>query len=202
MPEILPFSAACERNKDVILDVINPYLQTAEAVLEIGTGTAQHAIHFARAHPGLVWQTSDQAQYLDGIRAQLNHTQLDNVLPPFQLDVNQPQWGEGVSLYSLVFTANTFHIMTWSDVQAFFKGLHQVINDTATLIVYGPFKYGGAFTSESNVAFDQSLRSRGCGSAIRDFEAVNELAEGIGFKLLADHKMPANNQCVVWQRDE
>ena len=196
----LPFSAPCERNKDVILDVIRPSLKAVSSVLEVGSGTAQHAIHFAREFPDLDWQTSDQEEYLSGIRAQLANANLNNVLEPLLLDVNQAQWIPNQQRFPLIYTANTFHIMAWSDVCAFFAGLQQVTADKAQLIVYGPFKYGGQFTSESNAEFDESLRSRGTGSGIRDFEAVDDLAKASGFKLLIDQKMPANNQCLIWQR--
>ena len=195
----IPFSAACERNKDPILDVIRPSLQSVQSVLEVGSGTAQHAIHFAGECPNLEWQTSDQEEYLPGIRAQLETTQLSNVLLPLTLDVNQPQWIPDKKRFPLIYTANTLHIMAWSDVCAFFSGLYQVVDSSARLIVYGPFKYDGQFTSESNAEFDENLRSRGVGSAIRDFEEIDQLAKKSGFSLLADHTMPANNQCLIWQ---
>lgn len=195
----IPFSEACERNKQPILDVIRPSLQLVESVLEVGSGTAQHAIHFAGEFPNLVWQTSDQEQYLPGIHAQLANTELSNVLSPLTLDVNQSQWIPDKKRFPLIYTANTLHIMAWSDVCVFFEGLPQVVAESARLIIYGPFKYGGEFTSDSNAEFDANLRSRGVGSAIRDFESIDQLAQEKGFKLLADHKMPANNQCLIWE---
>ena len=196
----IPFSAACERNKDVILETISPYLSNSETVLEIGSGTAQHALHFAKQNPHLKWQTSDQKQYLEGITAQLKNSDVANIHLPFELNVNQMAWQKTPEQYEVIYTANTLHIMSWNDVQAFFAGLHQVTKDNAQLIVYGPFKYKGEFTSPSNQAFDQSLQERGVGSGIRDFEAVNELASNTGFNLIEDYKMPANNQCLVWQK--
>ncbi|MFW5427152.1 MAG: DUF938 domain-containing protein [Methylophagaceae bacterium] len=201
MSLVIPYSAACDRNKDVILELIQPHLKNAKAVLEIGTGTAQHAIYFAQNTPHLMWQTSDQEEYLEGINAQLQNANIDNVQRPYELDVNQTQWVENQQRFDLIYTANTFHIMSWSDVCAFFSGLVNVVNENAVLIVYGPFKYNDEFTSASNQAFDQSLRSRECGSAIRDFEAVVELAKQQGFELIKDHSMPANNQCLIWQRE-
>ncbi len=194
----IPFSAACERNKDVILEVIHPSLQAVSSVLEIGSGTAQHAIHFASAFPNVEWQTSDREEYLPGIHAQLENAKLPNVLRPLILDVNQAHWVPNQKRYPLIYTANTLHIMAWSDVCQFFAGLGEVVEESAQIIVYGPFKYQGTFTSESNAQFDESLRSRGVGSAIRDFEAVDELAQASGFRLQSDHKMPANNQCLIW----
>lgn len=195
----LPFSEACERNKGVILEAISPTLNSLKTVLEIGSGTAQHAVHFAKAHPNLKWQTSDQSQYLEGIEAQLQVADVDNVIAPFELDVTQRPWCQSGQKYDAVYTANSFHIMTEDNVIDFFDGVPNVLNDKATLIVYGPFKYDQKFTSESNQQFDLSLRSRECGSAIRDFEWINSLAEKAGLKLIRDLKMPANNQLLFWQ---
>ena len=201
MSLVIPYSAACERNKDVILEVIQPYLNQAKTVLEIGTGTAQHAIYFAQHAPHLRWQTSDQNEYLEGINAQLQNANIGNVQRPYELDVNQTQWLQSQQRFDLIYTANTFHIMRWSDVCAFFDGLNNVVNENSVLIVYGPFKYNDEFTSASNQVFDQTLRSRECGSAIRDFEAVDELAKKQGFELIENHSMPANNQCLIWRRE-
>lgn len=198
---MIPFSAACERNKEVIGDTIAPYLQTLDSVLEIGSGTGQHAVYLASQFPHLQWQTSDQQEYLEGISAQLNQAHVDNLLPPLQLEVGQTDWAAG-NRYSAIYSANTLHIMAWEKVQALFAGLSAVSNPRAYLIIYGPFKYAGRFTSESNRTFDASLRSRGCGSAIRDFEEVDALAQQADFLLLQDHAMPANNQCLVWQRSK
>ena len=207
----IPFSEACERNKAIILSTIKPILESIDSVLEIGSGTAQHAIHFASALPTLSWQTSDQDYYLDGIHAALANAKakllsssgnqsIDNIKLPVELNVCQPQWLEPTRSFDAVYTANTFHIMSQANVEQFFSGLPQVTKHNSYLIVYGPFKYGGEFTSDSNRQFDQSLRARGVGSAIRDFEVINQLADEQGFKLVSDHSMPANNQCLVWQK--
>lgn len=199
MNAIIPFSEACERNKDVILEVITPYLKQMESVLEIGTGTAQHALYFAEQNPHLRWQSSDQTHYLDGIKSQLRNAKLANVLPPFELDVNQSPWLAEDKEFQGIFTANTLHIMSDNDVAAFFKGLPEVTGQGTYLMIYGPFKYHGKFTSDSNAQFDQSLRAREVGSCIKDFETVSELAALAGFELVADHKMPANNQCLIFE---
>jgi len=207
----IPFSAACERNKDPILEVITPYLSDVETVLEIGSGTGQHAIYFSQNLPHLIWQTSDQAHYLDGIVAQIdnkiaqpeNKLLLKNLAYPIQLDVTQDQWLKEKSTFDVIYSANTLHIMPWQAVEAFFVHLHQVLNrvsqTSAKVIIYGPFKYAGEYTSEGNHSFDQDLKSRGCGSGIRDFEAVNQLAINAGLRLVKDIAMPANNQCLVWE---
>ncbi|NND80951.1 MAG: DUF938 domain-containing protein [Gammaproteobacteria bacterium] len=196
----IPFSAACERNKDPILDVLQPHFEGLTRVLEIGSGTAQHAVYFARACPHLRWQTSDQAEHIQGIEAQLSNAAVSNVLPPLTLNVSQADWVGDTTPYDAVYTANTLHIMDQQHVEAFFAGLPKVTAENGFLFVYGPFKYGGEFTTPSNAAFDQTLRARGVGSALRDFDWVDGLAREQGFALLADHAMPANNQCVIWQR--
>lgn len=200
MPNI-PFSAACERNKDPILAVISSYLSGADSVLEIGSGTGQHAVHFAQAFPKLVWQTSDQSHYLEGIRTKLDDANVGNVVYPIELNVNQSCWVEDGKCFDVIYSTNTLHIMTERDVLAFFQGLPQVTNVNSYLIVYGPFKYDGQFTSESNAQFDRSLRSRECGSSIKEFDEVNKLAQQQSFQLLEDQAMPANNQCLIWRRN-
>jgi len=196
----IPYSEACERNKDPILSVLQPYLKDTSSVLEIGTGTAQHAVYFAAANPQLSWQTSDQQAHIEGINSQLSVAKVGNVEEPIVLDVNQDPWLKKSSEFDMVYSANTLHIMSMSDVEAFFNGLSAVLTDTGSLVVYGPFKYNGQFTSDSNAAFDQRLRERGVGSSIKDFEWVNELAEKEGFSLLEDVRMPANNQCLIWSK--
>ena len=210
----IPFSAACERNKDVILDAISPYLRNTKSVLEIGSGTAQHALHFAQNLPHLNWQTSDQCDYLAGVNAQIdnaksNSNELVNLLSPIQLDVTQENWLAELLIdkskeqaYGAVYTANTFHIMDWSMVRAFFTGVQQVSKQGTYLVVYGPFKYQGKFTSASNQDFDQDLQNRGVGSGIRDFEEVDKLSKSAGFVLIKDIAMPANNQCLIWQYEK
>ena len=196
----LPFSAACERNKQVILDQIKLYLRNTNEVFEIGSGTAQHAVHFSSSLPHLTWQTSDCSDYIAGIHAQIKAAKNDNVLEPVVLDVDQPQWLSRVKKYSAVYTANTLHIMPWRSVENFFKGLPQITDSGSLLFIYGPFKYDGKFTSPSNAEFDQSLRLRGKGSAIRDFEKIKQCALKSEFRLLEDISMPANNQLLIWRR--
>ena len=199
MTETVPFSAACERNKQPILQAIAQHLSNSKTVLEIGSGTAQHAVHFAQAYPQLTWQTSDQADYLAGIIAQCQRAKLRNLLAPLELNVNQPRWLTTSIVFDVVYSANTMHIMTRSDVHSFFNGLPAVLNEKGKLILYGPFKFNGAFTSDSNAAFDSQLRARGVGSAIRDFEWVDALAQQQGLRFIEHHKMPANNDCLIWQ---
>lgn len=192
-----PYSAACERNRAPILSVLRRHFADRRRVLEIGSGTGQHAVHFAAALPQLEWQTSDREENLEGIRAWLDEAGLPNVRPPLTLDVNGV-WPK--KNFDAAFTANTLHIMSWPEVERLFAQLDAVLDQDAKLAVYGPFNYGGDFTSASNAAFDADLRSRAPHMGIRDIEAVQALAQGIGLHLLEDAAMPANNRCLVWQR--
>lgn len=200
-----PFAAACERNRDPILEVLRERFADARHVLEIGSGTGQHAVHFAAAMPWLTWQCSDRAEYLPGIRAWLGETGLANTLVPVELDVGEWELGaaagEGMR-FDAVFSANTLHIMGWAQVRAFFAGVGALLAGGGTLVVYGPFNYGGDYSSDSNREFDGWLRARDPASAIRDFEAVDALAHETGLVLQDDIAMPANNRCLVWQRTE
>lgn len=200
MSLILPFSQACERNKDAILEIIAPCARNAQTALEIGSGTGQHVVHFAHHLPQVVWQPSDQAHYLDGIRAQISTNQLGNIVEPIEIDVTCQPWLPVDATFDMIYTANTLHIMSQSTVDAFFSGLADVCHENSVLVIYGPFKYSGRHTSYSNQAFDESLRARGEGSEIKELELVDYLAQQAGFDSLVDHAMPANNRCLVWQR--
>lgn len=193
-----PFAPSCERNREPLLAVLRQHFADRTRVLEIGSGTGQHAVHFAQALPQLIWQTSDRAEHLPGIRAWLDEAALANTPPPLQLDVTQPQWP--TAAYDAVFSANTLHIMSWPQVERLFQRLPQVLTASACVAIYGPFNYGGEYSSASNAEFDGMLRARDPHSGIRDFEAVDVLARQIGLVLQQDHAMPANNRCLVWRR--
>ena len=192
-----PHSPACERNREPILGVLREYFSDRRKVLEIGSGTGQHAVHFAAALPWLTWQGSDRAENLPGIRAWLDEAALPNTPAPLEFDVNG-SWPAGP--FDAVFSANTLHIMAWPEVQRLFAQLPAVASDDAVLIIYGPFNEQGRYSSDSNAAFDEWLKARGAHMAIRDAEAVDALADAAGFRLLADIAMPANNRCRVWRR--
>lgn len=206
VPADKPFSPSCERNREPILAVLREHLAGARHVLEVGSGTGQHAVHFAAAMPWLVWQCSDRAESLPGIRAWLDEARLPNTPAPVELDVTSADWPS--RRFDAVFSANTLHIMGWSEVEAFFAGVDRVLAPVAgesdagggTLVVYGPFNYAGAYTSPSNREFDGWLQARDPRSGLRDFEAVDALARGIGLRRVADVAMPANNRCLVWHR--
>ncbi len=166
-------------------------------MLEIGSGTGQHAVHFAAALPSLTWQSSDRADYLPGIRAWIDDAALPNTPAPIAFDVSG-SWP--TTRFDAVFSANTLHIMAWREVQQLFARLPEITTADATVVVYGPFNQNGRYSSDSNAAFDQSLKSRGAHMAIRDAEAVDALATAAGFALIDDIAMPASNRCRVWRR--
>ncbi len=192
-----PSSEACEENKQPILRVIQPLLQEAETLLEIGSGTGQHAIHFAAAMPDLIWQTSDCLENLPGIRAWLEYARLGNLPDPILLDVSG-SWPE--TQFDAVFSANTTHIMSWPEVERLFEGIQRVLKPGGLFLLYGPFNYAGQYTSESNRRFDQWLHARDPRSGIRDFQALNGLAERQGLGFTEDIEMPVNNRILVWHR--
>jgi cyclopropane fatty-acyl-phospholipid synthase-like methyltransferase len=197
MDAVKPFSAASERNQAPILEVLRPHFASRRRVLEIGSGTGQHAVHFARALPATTWQTSDVPGALPGIRMWLDEAGLPNLPPPLPLDVNG-EWPR--ARFDAVFTANTLHIMAWPEVETLFAKLDAVLEPRAMLAVYGPFNYGGQFTSPSNATFDEWLKHQSPVSGVRDFEAVHALASAARFELLDDHAMPANNRLLIWER--
>jgi len=240
-----PYAPACDRNRDPILAVLREYFADRKKVLEIGSGTGQHAVHFAAAMPWLTWQCADVAENLPGIRMWLEEAELANTPAPLELDV-RGTWP--TQRYDAVFSANALHIMGWPEVEAFFAGVDRVLADPSTsqryasfdsascaryasfdsascaryasfdsascaryaqderqsgsgvLAVYGPFNYGGSYTSDSNREFDGWLKARDPRSGIRAFEAVDALACRIGLVLVADVAMPANNRTLVWRR--
>lgn len=197
MSEIKPYAEACERNRGPILEVLREHFADRRHVLEIGSGTGQHAVHFAAALPQLTWQTSDVDSNLPGMRLWLAESGLPNLPPPIALDVTGA-WPD--KRFDAVFTANTLHIMGWPEVRILFTALPKVLATDAVLAVYGPFNYGGRFTSPSNASFDEWLKQRSPHSGIRDFAAVDELARSIGFALVEDRPMPANNRALIWRR--
>lgn len=193
-----PFSQSCEENKHVILKAIAPYLNTQKSVLEIASGTGQHAIHFAQHLPHLHWQTSDLIDSHTGICQWLKEGDYANIASPIELDVSVAEhWPE--RQFDAVFSANSFHIMAADNVLDLFKHLPNVLAQQAFVMVYGPFNYNGEFTSESNQRFDEWLKQRNPSSGIKDFEWCNQLAQKAGLSLINDIEMPQNNRILVWQ---
>ena len=191
-------SEACERNKEPIRKILAQALVHTRKVLEIGSGTGQHAVHFAAHFPRLVWQPSDTGEYLTGLRERIRHEGPANLLAPLELDVRALPWK--VDTVDALFTANTLHIMSWLTVRDLFRATGPALTTPAVLCIYGPFRYNGEYTSPSNAEFDRFLQARDPESGIRNFEDVNSLASEQGFTLMADHAMPANNQLLIWQK--
>jgi hypothetical protein len=192
------FSLACERNQEPILHILRDAFADCKHVLEIGSGTGQHAVFFGAQLPHLIWQTSDRPQNHPSILAWQQEAQCPNVQPPISLDVGTSDWPQGP--FDGVFSANTCHIMAWDEVVMMFVGVGKLLRVGGTLCIYGPFNYQGTFTSASNAQFDANLKAQAGHMGIRDFEAVNRLAAENGLTLEADHAMPANNRLLVWRR--
>lgn len=191
-----PHAPSTEKNRDPILAVLREVFADRRLVLEIGSGTGQHAVHFCAQLPQLTWQTSDRPDFLPGIRMWLEEAAVPNVLPPFEFDVIGP-WPSGA--YDAVYSANTLHIMPWQAVEAFFAGLQSVLAPGGLLFIYGPFKVGGQYTSEGNANFDRSLKEKSPHQGLRDVEAVDSLARQAGLVLLEQRDMPSNNLCLLWR---
>ncbi len=193
-----PYAESCDINKDPILNVLRDVFADRHKVLELASGTGQHAVHFGKALPHLTWQTSELMENHAGIQAWLDEAQLPNVLSPLHIDANDVQWP--VSQYDAIFNANTVHILSWPEVVKLFSGIGRVMEPGGILCLYGPFNYGGKFTSDSNARFDVWLKNRNPLSGVRDFEALDTLAVAQGMNLLKDIEMPINNRTLVWKR--
>ena len=193
-----PFAESCEQNKGVILSVIEPLFRDCHHVLEIGSGTGQHAVHFAANMPHLVWHPSDMAENHPGIRMWLEEAALPNTRLPLQLDVMRDPWPD--MAVDAVYSANTAHIMGWLEVEALFAGVGKLLPEGGQFALYGPFNYGGYYTSDSNARFDQWLKMRDPRSGIRDVDDLQRLASAAGMGLVHDFEMPVNNRTLVWRK--
>ena len=193
-----PFSQACENNKDPILAVLRQVFVGPGLVVEIGSGTGQHALHFAAHLPHLAWQPTDVADNLPGMRMWLAEADLPNLREPLVLDVAQGDWP--VTAADYVFSANTAHIMGWPQVVRLFHGVAGLLAPGGAFCLYGPFAYEGEHTSANNARFDASLRQQDPRMGIRDLRELAPLADTAGLTLEADHPMPANNRTLVWRR--
>lgn len=193
-----PYSESCDQNRESILEVIGPLFAGCRAVLEIGSGTGQHAVFFGGKMPHLTWYTSDRVENHTGIKRWLADAGLANVRPPIALDVLQNPWPELDA--DTVFSANTVHIMHWNEVEALFAGVGRLLPAGGRFALYGPFNYDGGYTSESNERFDAWLKSRDPLSGIRDFTDLQRLASRAGMDLYEDYAMPANNRILCWEK--
>ncbi|MGI9284495.1 MAG: DUF938 domain-containing protein [Pseudomonadales bacterium] len=195
-----PFSQACENNKQPILDVLSDAFADRQRVLEIGSGTGQHAAFFAEHLPHVQWQPSDVPEHLAGIEQWRSAAGLTNLPSAIEFDVNNQTWPCVNIGIDAVFSANTLHIMSWREVETTFQLLADNISMDCKLCIYGPFNYEGQYTSDSNARFDDWLHARDPQSGIRDFEKVDGLAEAAGFRLLDDFALPSNNRLLYWRK--
>jgi cyclopropane fatty-acyl-phospholipid synthase-like methyltransferase len=193
------YSQSCVENQVPILNIIKPLLTNVTTVLEVGSGTGQHAVYFAQHLPNLIWQSSDQDQYLNSINSWIDEAKLDNTPMAIPLDVTNTGTWPSIEV-DAIFSANTTHIMSWEMVVDFFQGVGKMLNSGGMFILYGPFNYNGEYTSQSNANFDLWLKDRDPNSAIRDFEALNKLATEAELILVNDYEMPANNRILYWKK--
>jgi uncharacterized protein (DUF924 family) len=192
-----PYSEACARNAGPILAVLERVLADAHDVLEIGSGTGQHAAHFARALPHLRWQPSDVPAHLPGIASWRAECGAGNLAAPIVLDVDRDPWPRGA--YDAVFSANTAHILSWPQVERMFARAAAALRERGLFALYGPFHYDGRATADSNARFDEALRARDPESGVRELAAITSAAREVGFELREDHALPANNRLLVFR---
>jgi hypothetical protein len=193
-----PFSQACENNKRPILKILSRLFNEPVTIWEVGSGTGQHACFFAQQLTHIIWQPTDLADHLETIHCWVQDATLTNLNSPLKLNVTDHSWP--CSKIDALFTANTLHIMSWSEVETFFLKLKDYLNSGAYFCIYGPFNYQGAYTSASNASFDQQLKSRDALSGIRDFESIQDLAKASNLDLMEDNAMPANNRLLVFKK--
>jgi cyclopropane fatty-acyl-phospholipid synthase-like methyltransferase len=195
---MLPFSEACERNKGPILEVLRVAFADRTQVLEIGSGTGQHAVHFAAHLTHLTWHPTEQLAYLADLASRVKLEGTRNLRQPTVLDVKQSIWP--LRSVDALYSANTLHIMGWSEVEAMFRGIDAVLPPLGVVCIYGPFRYEGRYTSDSNRDFDLMLKDRDPLSGLRDMTEINTLAGRHALRLRADHDLPANNRLLEFVR--
>ena len=193
-----PVADACYRNREPIFSVIEPLFRNCKSVLEVGSGTGQHAVYFAARMPCLTWYTSDLAGSHEGIKAWIKDSGLHNIRPPLELDVKQECWPE--LEIDGIFSANTLHIMHREEVERFIEGAGNLLPVQGKLVLYGPFNYRNRYTSESNARFDEWLKARDPLSGIRNFEDIDSMAMAAGMQFCQDFDMPANNRILYWEK--
>lgn len=193
-----PYSESCDQNREAILSIIQKIFSDRKHILEIGSGTGQHAVYFAKNLPHLIWQCSDQQEYHDGINQWLDEAQLKNTRKPIALNVSTDDWPE--LDIDAIFSANAVHIMSWKNVEDFFKHAGQILPNKGLLVLYGPFNYNNQYTSDSNARFDEWLKHRDPKSGIRNFEDLNQLAIKANMTFKEEFQMPANNRILTWEK--
>ncbi|KYG61541.1 hypothetical protein AZI86_17695 [Bdellovibrio bacteriovorus] len=195
----LPVSEAAERNKEPILKVLKQVIRASDRrLLEIGAGTGQHAVFFAPQFPQLEWTATETAAPLPLLNRRIQESQVPNLTPPRKLTVGEDSIPNRT--YDVVFTANTFHIMSWKECKTLIKELSGALQEGGRVVIYGPFNYGGTYTSDSNAEFDEYIKEKFPGGGLRAFEDVSNAMAKHGFELVRDFEMPANNRTLVFRR--
>ena len=192
------FSEAAEKNKTHILLVLQEWLPPHARILEIGTGSGQHALHMAAEMKSITWQPTERSEGLPDLARNLSDYGFPNILKPLILDLSSERWPNVDT--NCVYSANVMHIVKENLGENLIRGVGKKLAEGGLLILYGPYKYGGDFTTQSNAEFDAWLKERDPNSGIRDFEWVADLANQHGLSLQADLSMPANNQMLIFQR--
>lgn len=193
-----PFAPAAERNKHAILQALRVELSSEDQVFEFGSGTGQHLCYFAARMPNIVWQTSDVAAHLAGIRQWCSESQLPNLLPPVEFDLRTA--APSAIHASVCYSANTLHIISWDLVKRLFACAAEILDSKEKLCIYGPFRFNGEHISDSNHHFDLQLRNADADSGIRDIADLDRVALQAGFDVARIMPLPANNHLLVWQR--
>lgn len=191
-------SPACDRNKDVILPVLQEVLPAAGTVLEVGSGTGQHAAYFSARLSRLVWQPTDLPENFSSIRAWAEEARSPNLCVPLQLDLLASVERWPVTAAAAIVCINTVHIVAWKGVENLFAGAGRVLVPGGVMFVYGAYRYATRPLEPSNESFDQWLKARDPASGVRDFEAVHALAQQHGLALAGDRAMPGNNRSIWW----
>ncbi len=192
------FSQACENNKQPIAELLQTVFSEPGLIVEIGSGSGQHAVYMASVLPHVIWQPTDMAEALHSVEAYRRESGLSNIKPALAMNVLDATWP--ITEVDGVFSANTAHIMSWPAVEAMFRGVAGLLAQDKPFLLYGPFNYSGEFTSEGNIRLDAWARSVYPGAGIRDFGEVCDFAEQCGFTLLQDHTMPANNRLLQFSK--
>jgi SAM-dependent methyltransferase len=198
MPDLKQTAQSCERNRDPILAVLQEILPPSGLVLEIGSGTGQHAAYFAPHLPGLVWQPSDLAANHASIRAWAAEADAPNLRAPLTVDLLAERWP--IEHADAVVCINTVHIVAWPGVAKLFAGAGELLRPGGILYVYGAYRYATRPLEPSNEDFDRWLKARDPVSGVRDFESVDALAIEHGLALAGDRAMPGNNRSIWWRR--
>ncbi len=192
------YSPAAEKNKTPVLEVLRERLAPTARVLEVGSGSGQHALHFTEALPELRWQPTEHPAVMPALEANLGAAGREAILPPLALDLAADSWPIGP--FDGVYAANVMHIVSVPLGEALLRGAASVLGEGGQLLLYGPYRFGGAFTTESNAEFDQWLKARDPASGVRDFEAAAAAAEAVGLVFADNRAMPSNNQLLCFRR--